>query len=46
MVGMVVELDSRMEAKSSLLFEVPEISIGGNCIGEILFVILAGWEFG
>ena len=46
MVGIVVELDSMMEAKSSLLFEVSEISIGGNRIGEILFVILAGWEFG
>jgi len=45
MVGIVVELDSMMEAKSSLLFEVPEISIGGNRIGEILFVILAEWEF-
>jgi len=46
MVGIVVELDSMMEAKSSLLFEVPEISVGGNRIGEILFMILAGWEFG
>ena len=46
MVGIVVELDSRMEAKSCLLFEVPEISISGNRIGEILFVILGGWEFG
>ena len=44
-VGIVVELDSMMEAKSSLLFEVPEISIGGNRIGETLFVILAGCEF-
>jgi hypothetical protein len=45
MVGIVVELDSMMKAKSSLLFEVPEISTGGNRIGEILYVILAGWGF-
>jgi hypothetical protein len=34
-----------IEAKSSLLFEVTDIGIDRERIGEILFVILAGCEF-